>query len=313
MDCNEARRLVVTGAGWPGGRGAKAHARECAACAEWFADVDEMAELLRTVPTHDLPETLNLKLQKAAQTYSSEADASRNRTTTRFTLRRMKMRRSVLLAASFALAAGIGFFTWAPGGRSVAVADLRKGLIGVFTVHMTGEDQGYRKNKWLRSKPFAVYELSTAEKAEGEKRMQHYLFAGNPQRTYWYFPDWEKRGKVGKGLPRSFFDEMMSVLQPNDSEVAELTVVGHIRLDGRDLTLLEDDPDGHKEPQSYMEELAFDQTTKRAYRIRQFKTDATGKQVEVTNLKLDYNGIPPQGIFEWKLPADAKLISSRKP
>ena len=332
MRCNKARRMVVTEARWPFRRLAHRHVSECAACAAWLASVNEMAEILSTVPPHKVPEQLEQRMLDAAspsieppiaasgsspilnRKQAGEAlptvAARQYRANTKNPLGRLKMKRLVFITAGFALAGWMAFFEW--GGSGMATADLRRALDGVKVVHMVGEQfavdnsplgvipQAYQVNKWMRVEPLAVFEENTALVKSIPLKTSHFIFAGNSKETYWYFPGVKKKVHKSRGLTASFLADMMPVLQPSEGQSPDLKKIGSTNLDGKTFDLLETEFGG------FRSDLAVDPQSKLAYRFRQYVTGKDGKEIKIADLRFYYDQTPPPNVFDWRPPADTK-------
>lgn len=307
MNCDEARELVVRGARWLRGRRARSHVSGCSDCTEWFAAVDEMAALLKSIPSHAPSDELIRRMHLAAHT-ARPPQAERRK--------EMKMGRLAFYAAGTTLAIGIAVAILGPHGGSIAAADLRRAFSMVDVVHITGEDQtisnnvtlplAMHKDKWLRREPFAVYEAVTPADPHSQSKLPGYTFAGSADHTWWYFPSRGNKAVMSKGLGNGFLDELIGFIDPSRSGNAapSLKVVGHDRIDGRPVLLLRTS-DGDIE-------LAVDEATKLTRRLRQFQTGADGKPVELTRLYFAYDQTPPAGVFTWQPPAGANVVDKRR-
>jgi hypothetical protein len=213
------------------------------------------------------------------------------------------------MAGAFVLAGWMALNVWNPGGRSVAIADLRQALEKVKIVHMTGlAEDGFQKDKWMRTEPFAFYEESTSD-STSPQAIHRLIEAGNGDRTYMYLPLNGNRASVHQSIAHSLLDEMLPVIQPSQSSNPQLEVVGHTTIDGRDLELLSDAPTSDGSLQSYTQELAVDPQTHLTYRLRMFKVLVVGQPaVLVDDFRFDYDQTPPAGVFDWQPPKGAVII-----
>jgi len=326
MHCERARELLVSGAAWPRRYRAERHLRDCQACAKWFEELDQMAEMLKRIPHHEMPERLAQAMQEAAQFNRPDATGDLARTGTRLNTGRLTMKKLILVTASFAIAGWMAFFVF--GGKGVAIADLRHGLVGANVVHIVGDEHSVtgtagqpgsilplfqHEDKWLRAKPFATYEsITMPDSVPADAR--HMTIAGNTESRFWYFVD-QNRFKKSPGLASSFYDLMMGIIHPAESVDAEYKVVGQTTIEGRNLDLLEAH-DG-----DYTIELAVDPRTERTFRLRQFLPGSVeikgwqpgtgGKLVMVTNLRFSYDEEAPIGVFDWQPPKDAVSIQTK--
>lgn len=305
MNCERARRTIVAGAGRPNARRAERHVQGCPACTKWLAEISEMATLLEGVPSHELPPSLAERMSGAARSVHPDRDETEG------AFRRHKMRRTLIMAGAFVLAGWLALSVWSPGGRSVAVADLRQALAKVKIVHMTGlGEDGFHKDKWMRTTPFAFYEESTSD-SKSSQGTHRVITAGNADHTYMYLPLNGNKAHVFASIGHSILDEMLPIIQPSQSVNASLQVVGHTTIDGRDLELLSDASSSDGSLQSYTEELAVDPETKLTYRCRMFKVLVSGQPaVLVDDFKFEYEQTPPPGVFDWQPPKNAVIVDN---
>lgn len=320
MTCEKARRSVVIGRRWPFGRRAERHVKDCPDCAKWLGSVTEMAELLEKVPHHEQPARLAQRLITEAQNCVPAPADGRVRAPMTLNIGRLTMRKIIVLTACFVLAAWMAFFEFGRGGRGIAVAELRQALAGVNVIHMVGAEGGYegpygdpsgiralvnRKDKWLRASPLGFYETNTNVGMPASSPDNHYIFAGNATVQYFYFPRRGNQVSSTTKMGQSLMDQMMSIIKPSDSALAEWTFVGWTKLDGVDLELLEVQGD------KSTTELAVDPKTKLTFRYREFVRGYGDKMVLVTDLRFSYSDTPPAGVFDWRPPANAVYIKKR--
>jgi len=225
---------------------------------------------------------------------------------------RMRLLAGGLCVLALSLVMLLALFVWTPGAKSVAWAQIADALSTVTTVHMTGwegdSDLVFRTDKWIRLRPLAVYqEVTPVDPQTVKEASRRHIFAGDAEKTYWYFPERGNRAIIGKGLQTDFMGEVLSPLEWSDSsgQGAELKVIGRSRVEGRAAILLE--LPGWKE----RTELAVDARTKLALRLRQFSPSLEGADVEVTRLDFEYDTMPPEGIFNWAPPVGAVVEDKR--
>jgi len=312
MNCEEARERVVVGAGLLRGRRARAHVRQCPDCAVWLAGVRETERLLEALPSHPMPSALEQRLRDVPQARDMRRAGQR---------KGISMKKLVVGVVCVAVVAGIafaGFFVQSSRGGGVAWAEIVNALRNVNTVHMVGETFGKENNtlaplsthkdKWIRREPFAVYEaVSPVNPKTPEQATLRYIFAGNNEKVYWYFPDRGNRAWIAKGLSTSFMDDVLAPLAltaPAGSE-PRFKVTGKSQVDGRKVILVEVSGGQMRTV------AAVDAETKLTLRVTQFAPGAGGKEIEATRLRFEYNGTPPQGIFDWTPPAGATVVDRR--
>jgi hypothetical protein len=224
-------------------------------------------------------------------------------------------------ALSVAVLVGIAvgaFLVWGPGAAGVAWGEIEDALRSVDTVHMTGavasSDQNtvtplaLRKDKWLRREPFAVFEeVKPIRPRTAEEASRRYIFAGNAEKVYWYFPGRGNRAVIGNGLQANFLDDVLAPLAPSEAKGARppFNVTGKAEVDGRRVILL----DLRRENQRT--ELGVDAETKLLLRLREFVVGPDGRETEVTRLRFEYNQTPPAGVFDWQPPAGATIVDKR--
>jgi len=220
----------------------------------------------------------------------------------------MKLAAGTLTVAVVVGIAVLTLFVWLPGARGIAWADIADALRAVRTVHMTGEEKGVLKDKWIQREPFAVYEhVRPISPGTPEESSREYVFAGNAEKVCWYFPERGNRAVIGRGLESDFMNNVLAPLGWSESTEAESRpkMIGRATVDGRRALLLE--LTGWDE----RTELAVDADTKLALRLRQFALDEAGEQVEVTRLRFEYDQRPPEGVFDWVPPAGATVVDKR--
>jgi hypothetical protein len=274
---------------------------ECRECAEWLADVTEMEVILSKVERHDPPESLVQRMQDAAQR-SVPVIPTSVRAVKEINSRRLIVNRSLLLATCIVVAAGTALFSLTPGGGSIAAGDLRKAFQRLNVVHITGFEYESQKDKWVRAEPLAAYEVLVTP--QSPKPMRRIIEAGNETRRYWYTPDSGNRALVLPGLTGGFLQQILSVIEPSNSQDGGLKIVGHSKLDGRDVDLLR--------PQEGDYVLSVDPGSKLTYRYQLFETKSDGTRVQVSDLRFDYGQVAPPNVFDWTPPKGAHIVYRRQ-
>jgi outer membrane lipoprotein-sorting protein len=281
--------------------------------------VEATQSLLRTVTAHEAPDDLPRKMLEATRAARSKAIEAR---------KGKRMKRLVLCAAIVVILAAVAYAL--THHASVPASDLRRALLGVSTMHITGEaESGFmsgtketdiddaraylplalRKDKWLRREPYAMFEETTPVKPSPLTAPNgRYILASYSERCYWYFPSRANRVLVTRPMRIDLADEVMLWIRDGGSEGENtaLRVVGHDRINGHGVVLVA--LDGARSEV----ELAVDESTKLTYRARLFRTSAKGNRVEATRFNFEYDKQPPTGVFDWQPPAGAPVVDRRQ-
>ncbi len=314
MNCEEARQIVTTGAKSSRQLPARRHVRQCPGCTEWFADIRKADGYLKTIQPYELPDSLEHGLQGIVKTGLPLRGDGRKET---------NMKRFVLTAAGLVVLAVIVAAVnavWSPGISSVAWADVKQALCDMNVVHMKGESfcltgenkirpLAVHKDKWIRREPLAVYEEVTPVQSQlPEAESLRYVFAGNSEQVYYYFPQKGNKVVISRGLSSDFMKEVLGPFAQAvySGEDPKYKIIGNSKINDRDVIILLESQDGQ-----FRNELAVDAETKLTLRFRQFVPGPDGNEIEVTNLSFGYNQSPPPGIFEWQPPAGATIVDKR--
>jgi hypothetical protein len=298
MNCEQARQKVVAGSGLLQGWQARQHVRGCADCTDWFADIRQMAALLGTVAPHQPPDNFLLKMRdtvvRSARPMQAEHREGGN------------MRRLVFSALCMLIVVGVALWIFMVRD-TLALADLKQALLHVQTVHMTGTEDGVRKDKWIRREPFAAFEDNTPTDPAIKN---HYIFAANSELTYWYLPERGNRVVISNALKSGFMDDIIAPLEQSGSSATDVKfrVVGHTEIDGKRVMLIKQSADKSNEIQM---EYAVDEDTKLTRRLCMFRTGQDGKTEQTAELYFEYNKTAPSGVFEWKPPSGATVVDKR--
>ncbi len=234
------------------------------------------------------------------------------------------MKRLVLAAAGLMILAVIvaaAKVVWSPGTGSVAWADVKEALSDMNVVHMKGKsfymtgENGIRplavhKDKWIRREPLAVYEeVTPVESQLPEAAVLRFVFAGNSEQVYHYFPEKGNKVIISRGLPSDFMEEVLGPFAQADysGEDPKYKIIGNSKINDRDVIILLESQGGQ-----FRNELAVDAETKLTLRLRQFTPGPDGHEIEVMNVSFEYNQSPPPGIFDWQPPAGATIVDKRR-
>lgn len=319
MNCEEAKQIVTTGTKLSRRLQAHRHVRQCPDCTEWFAGVRKADGYLETIPPHELPDGLQHWLQGIVKT-GIPFRGDRRKVTNR---KGTNMKRLIFGAVGLVVLAVIvaaANSVWGPGTSSVAWADVKQALSDMNVVHMKGESfcltgenktrpLAVHKDKWIRREPLAVYEEVTPVQSQlPEAASLRYVFAGNTEQVYFYFPQKDNKAIVSRGLSSDFMKEVLGPFGQAvySGEDPEYKTIGNSKINDRDVILLE------RQDGQFRNELAVDAQTKLTLRVRQFIPGPDGDEIEVTNLSFEYNQSPPPGIFDWQPPAGATIVDKRR-
>gem|GEM_PF-380358 len=204
---------------------------------------------------------------------------------------------------------------------------LKQAFRGVATIHLVGEgglilsggevppasssSPTKLQDKWIRRDPFTLYEEMTPTKPS--TKSIHSIYRADTKRSYRYLPE-RHQVTIADGMKPCFSTSDSPLAYESWLAPQRFKVVGQDEIDDKRVILLEINWSDEKIEREFNErvELAVDPETKLARRIREFAADKDGKPVVITNLRVEYNNTPPEGIFDWQPPANATIVDKRQ-